>query len=72
MCVLVVVREYLFCGEVLSAVSSFAIFLLRKDELVSLLRSCSCWCGFQCSVSLPRGEGFLSIFLSIFTAHGHI
>ena len=41
----------LFCGVVLGALSSLAIILLRKRELVVLLKLC---CDCLCSVSLPH------------------
>ena len=66
---LVVVGESLFCGVVLSVVSCFAIFWLRKDDLVSLLHSCSCWCDFQCSLSLPRGANGFFLYFFLYLLH---
>ena len=46
----------LFCYALLCVLSSFAIILTRKRELVTLLKLSS-WCRmtFKYSVALPRG-----------------
>ena len=42
----------MFCGVVPGIFSSLAIILLRKRELVAILKLC-CWCLF----SVPRSHG---------------
>ena len=41
----------LFCYTFLSVLSSFAVILTRKRELIVFLMPCDCWC----SVGLPHG-----------------
>ena len=47
--------QCLFCNAVLTVLSSFAIIMLRKRELVALHYLCSCChVTVKCYVSLPR------------------
>ena len=52
---------------VLNVLSTFAIFSLRKRELVAILSSCGCWC----SVTLPIGTmGWSAVYICV-AFHGH-
>ena len=62
----------MFCCTLLDVPSSFAIILMGKRELVSLL-SLSSWCLVFFCVALPRGAmGCLQLVIVVFPDHSHL